>query len=135
MNNIEYKNGKNFIKKYLSDFPSNEIRILIGGGDGSVLSVIEDLFKEKINLEKCIFGAMPLGTGNDLSNAMGFDSSCEIGIKVEYFQRVLYSYLIASSIKIDIWNLELKVDKNEGKIYDVLSNQKKFNDLFFENFH
>ena len=122
LNNIEYKNGKNFIKKYLSDFPNNEMRIIIGGGDGSVLSIIEDLFKENINLEKCIFGAMPLGTGNDLSNAMGFDSSCEIGIKVEYFQRVLYTYLIASSIKIDIWNLELKVDKNEGKIYDVLSN-------------
>ena len=122
LNEIEYKNGKNFIKKYISDFPSNEMRILIGGGDGSVLSIIEDLFKENINLEKCIFGAMPLGTGNDLSNAMGFDSSCEIGIKVEYFQRVLYTYLIASSIKIDIWNLELKVDKNEGKIFDVITN-------------
>ena len=122
LDKVEYKNGKNFIKKYINDFPSNEMRILIGGGDGSVFSIIEDLFKENINLEKCIFGAMPLGTGNDLSNAMGFDSSCEIGIKVEYFQRVLYTYLIASAIKIDIWNLVLKVDKNEGRIYDVITN-------------
>ena len=122
LDKIDYINGKYFIKKYISDFPSNEIKILIGGGDGSVLSIIEDLFKEKINLEHCIFGAMPLGTGNDLSNSMGFDSTCEIGIKIEYFQRVLYTYLIASKIKIDIWNLELKVDKNEGKIYDIISN-------------
>ena len=99
-----------------------KLKILIGGGDGSVLSTIEDLFNEKINLEKCIFGAIPLGTGNDLSNAMGFDSTCEIGIKIEYFQRVLYTYLIASTIKIDIWNLKLKVDKNEGRIYDIISN-------------
>ena len=122
LDKIDYINGKYFIKKYISDFPNNELKILIGGGDGTVLSTIEDLFKEKIDLEKCIFGAMPLGTGNDLSNAMGFDSTCEIGIKIEYFQRVLYTYLIASTIKIDIWNLELKVDKNEGKIYDVISN-------------
>ena len=119
---IDYKSGKYFIKKYNNDFPNNEIKILIGGGDGSVLSTIEDLFNEKINLEKCIFGAIPLGTGNDLSNAMGFDSTCEIGIKIEYFQRVLYTYLIASTIKIDIWNLKLKVDKNEGRIYDIISN-------------
>ena len=122
LDEIEYKSGKYFVKKYIEDFPNNDIKILIGGGDGSVLSIIENLFKEKINLEKCIFGAIPLGTGNDLSNAMGFDSTCEIGIKIEYFQRVIYTYLIASEIKIDIWNLKLKVDKNEGKIYDIISN-------------
>ena len=122
LDKIDYINGKYFIKEYIKDFPNNELRILIGGGDGSVLSTIEDLFKENINLEKCIFGAMPLGTGNDLSNAMGFDATCEIGIKIEYFQRVLYTYLIAHVINIDIWNLELKVDKNEGIIYDLISN-------------
>ncbi len=118
----DYQKGKNFIKIYLKDFPEEEMKVLIGGGDGSVLSIIEDLFNEKINIEKCIFGAMPLGTGNDLSNAMGFDSQCEIGIKIEYFQRVLYTYLTASTIKIDIWKLQLKVDKEEGKIFDIISN-------------
>ena len=117
----DYHKGKKFIKNYLNDFPKEELKILIGGGDGSVFSIIEDLYNEKINLEKCIFGAMPLGTGNDLSNAMGFYSKCEIGI-IEYFQRVLYTYLTASNIKIDIWKLELKVDKKEGKIFDVISN-------------
>ena len=114
--------SKKFIKRYNRDFPLNNIRILIGGGDGSVSSCIEDLHNTKINLEKCIFGAIPLGTGNDLSNAMGFDSTCEIGIKVEYFQRVMYTYLIASVINIDVWKLELKVDQKEGKIYDVIKN-------------
>ena len=118
----DYKKGKNFINYYLNDFPEEELKILIGGGDGSVLSVIEDLHKDKIDLKRCIFGAMPLGTGNDLSNAMGFDSQCEIGIKVEYFQRVLYTYLTAGIINIDIWELQLKVDQKEGKIFDVILN-------------
>lgn len=118
----DLQKGKNFIKYYLKDFPKEELKILIGGGDGSVLSIIEDLYNEKLNLEKCIFGAMPLGTGNDLSNAMGFDSKCEIGFKIEYFQRVLYTYLTASTIKIDIWKLRIKLDKKEGKIFDIISN-------------
>ena len=117
----DYKKGKNFIKYYLNDFPEEKIKILIGGGDGSVLSIIEDLYKEKIKLEECIFGAIPLGTGNDLSNAMGFDSTCEI-FKIEYFQRVLYTYLTANTIHIDVWELELKVDQNEGRIFDIISN-------------
>jgi diacylglycerol kinase (ATP) len=117
----DYIKGKQFIKSYINDFTDNNIKILIGGGDGSVLSIIEDLYNDKINLEKCIFGAMPLGTGNDLSNAMGFDSTCQIGL-IEYFQRVLYSYLTSSVVKNDIWKLELKVDKNEGKIFDIIDN-------------
>ena len=68
----EFKKGKMFIKEYLNRYGKNKIRILIGGGDGTVLSVVEDLNEEKINLERCVFGAVPLGTGNDLSNAMGF---------------------------------------------------------------
>jgi hypothetical protein len=33
---------------------------------------VEHLAEEGINLNKCIFGHLPLGTGNDLSNALGF---------------------------------------------------------------
>ena len=35
--------GKKFIKKYLSDFPEFKIKILIAGGDGTVLGIVEDL--------------------------------------------------------------------------------------------
>ena len=59
----DYIKGKQFIKSYINDFTDNNIKILIGGGDGSVLSIIEDLYNDKINLEKCIFGAMPLEQG------------------------------------------------------------------------
>jgi hypothetical protein len=48
--------------------------VLIGGGDGTVLSVIENLNKKGIDERKCIFGHIPLGTGNDLSNTLGFGS-------------------------------------------------------------
>jgi len=116
--------GKSFIKKYLSDFPEFKIKILIAGGDGTVLGIAEELNREKIDLNRCIFGAMPFGTGNDLSNALGFGNACHVG-DINNFQRVLYTYLIAEESKIDIWELGIKMDQTNGTIYDVIKNGEK----------
>ena len=114
----EFKKGKMFIKEYLNRYGKNKIRILIGGGDGTVLSVVEDLNEEKINLERCVFGAVPLGTGNDLSNAMGFGNRVNLNKKISHFHRVLYTYLISEQCKIDVWELTLQVKEN-GLINEV----------------
>ncbi len=116
--------GKQFIKKYLDDFPESKIKILIAGGDGTVLGIVEDLNKLGINLNRCIFGAMPFGTGNDLSHALGFGNECKVG-GIRSFQRVLYTYLIGIPSKIDIWELGVNVDDKNGTIYDVIKNGEK----------
>ena len=113
--------GYNFIKEYLDYFQNNNLKILLGGGDGTVLRIVEDLFKKNINLHKCIFGNIPMGTGNDLSNSMGFGSTVTLNYQIKQLQRVLYTYLIATEIKIDIWELEIKVEDN-GKIIQITQN-------------
>ena len=116
--------GKKFIKKYLSDFPNYKIKILIAGGDGTVLGIVEDLNREGIPLNRCIFGAMPFGTGNDLSHSLGFGNECKVrGIRS--FHRVLYTYLIGTPAKIDIWELSVIVDQNIGTIFDVVKKGEK----------
>jgi len=49
-----------------------EIKIIIGGGDGSVISFVEDMNQHIIQSQKCIFGIIPLGTGNDLSRSLNY---------------------------------------------------------------
>ena len=78
LNKEEVQSGVKFIKKYISSFPNNKIKILIGGGDGSTVRFIEELINEEINLSKCIFGIIPIGTGNDLSNTLGFGGEVTI---------------------------------------------------------
>jgi diacylglycerol kinase (ATP) len=116
--------GKKFIKKYLSDFPDYKIKILIAGGDGTVLGIVDDLNKEGIELNRCIFGAMPFGTGNDLSHSLGFGNECKVG-GIRSFHRVLYTYLIGTPTKIDIWELSVMVNQNIGTIFDVVKNGEK----------
>ena len=122
--------GYNFIKEYLDYFKNNNLKILLGGGDGTVLRIVEDLFKNNINLHKCIFGNIPMGTGNDLSNSMGFGSTVTLNYQIKQLQRVLYTYLIATEIKIDIWELEVKVEDN-GKIIQITQNGPKI--MYEEN--
>jgi len=69
---IESAQGKRiFLKINKID---ESVKILIAGGDGTVLQVVEELYEKNIPIERCIFGHIPLGTGNDLSNSMGFGS-------------------------------------------------------------
>ena len=109
--------GKNFTKKYLTCFPNNKIKILIAGGDGTVMRIIEDLKKEEIPLSHCIFGILPFGTGNDLSNALGFGNDCNINT-IDNFQNLLLKYYAGILVKVDVWEVEVKLDEEQGNIYD-----------------
>ena len=113
----DLEKAKNFTKKYLSCFPNRKIKILIAGGDGSVVRIIEDLKKEEIPLSQCIFGILPFGTGNDLSNALGFGNDCNIST-IENFHNLLLNYYTSISVKVDVWEVEVKLDEEQGNIYD-----------------
>ena len=52
------------------------IRIVIGGGDGTVMWVVDELIKNNIDFEKCSIGIIPFGTGNDFSVATGWGGKC-----------------------------------------------------------
>lgn len=46
--------------------------VLAGGGDGTVNWLLSELIDAKINFKKIIFGAFPLGTGNDFAKNLGW---------------------------------------------------------------
>ena len=125
LDKADFTKGKKFIKEYLNRYENNKIKILIGGGDGTVLSIVEDLNEDKVNLERCIFGAVPLGTGNDLSNALGFGGSMMFEQDEFFLFDLLFMYEIASESKIDIWNLELKVEDRKGRVCNIEKNKEQ----------
>lgn len=48
------------------------MRVIIGGGDGSIMWGVQEMISAKINFEKCAIGTIPFGTGNDFSRVMGW---------------------------------------------------------------
>ena len=94
-----------------------KIRTLFGGGDGTSLSMIESFVENGIDINFCTFGHVPLGTGNDLSNSLGFSNHIDISnnnLNQLYF--VLNRYYKASYGKIDIWKMDLQLDDIEGQL-------------------
>ena len=114
----ELTQGNNFIKDYLNYFSMNKIRVLIAGGDGTVLSFVSEL-GNLCNLQRIIFGSLPMGTGNDLSNTLNFGYDISIS-NILNLQKLLYSYIIAEIIKIDIWKISVEMNDN-GYIEEINS--------------
>ena len=94
-----------------------KIRTLIGGGDGTVLSMIESFMKHGTDINYCIFGHIPLGTGNDLANTLGFSDHIDISKNnLNDLYNILNKYYKANFGKIDIWKMDLQLDDEEGEI-------------------
>ena len=97
----------------------NEIKIIIAGGDGSVISIIKALMKKDINLTKLVFGVIPFGTGNDLSSALGFGSQLESNLDEDGLRTLTLNFISKSKkTSIDIWDLKLVLDDSEGEIIE-----------------
>ena len=75
LDRTNYLEGVSLLRQYQLQcltIPKSHPRVIIGGGDGTVLSIIEDFLTQGINVQNCLFGVLPLGTGNDLSCSLGW---------------------------------------------------------------
>lgn len=51
---------------------ARKFRVIVCGGDGSVMWVIDEMLRYDINQERCPIGILPFGTGNDFSRVLGW---------------------------------------------------------------
>ena len=68
-----FKRLKQKTEKFSVD--KENLRVIIGGGDGTVMWVLQEMIDHKIRTELCSFGIVPFGTGNDFSRVLGWGGS------------------------------------------------------------
>ena len=56
----------------VTNLGKSQVRVVVGGGDGTVLWVVEEMLKAGIDFNKCALGVIPFGTGNDFSRVLGW---------------------------------------------------------------
>ena len=54
------------------DSEKKHFRVIVCGGDGTVMWVVEEMINYKIDQNKCPIGILPFGTGNDFSRVLGW---------------------------------------------------------------
>jgi diacylglycerol kinase (ATP) len=64
--------GVDYVKEH---YRTSDMRVVICGGDGTVLWVIQEITDANIDTNYVTFGIIPIGTGNDFSRTLGWGSS------------------------------------------------------------
>ena len=52
-----------------------DVVVVVCGGDGTILWVVEEVLKTGVPVERVRFGVIPIGTGNDFSRSLGWGGS------------------------------------------------------------
>lgn len=87
--------------------PAGSVRVLVCGGDGTVGWVLDAVDEMKIKGQEQYVPhvtILPLGTGNDLSNSLGWGAGYAGEIPVE---QVLRNIMEAEAVKLDRWKVQV----------------------------
>ena len=103
------------------------VKIIICGEDYTIYKFISQLNNNSnINLNKIIFGVLPIGHSNDISRQLGFGDYYEITTDMLKLKNVIKEINESCTTLIDIWDIKLTCDSKEGGIIYNENNKKSF---------
>jgi diacylglycerol kinase (ATP) len=97
------------------------VRVMVGGGDGTVVWVIQDMVKHAIDIDKCPVGIIPFGTGNDFSRVLGWGGGVSATLmesNMRILKAMIAQWVEATVENFDVWEVTIEV-KPEGSIQKV----------------
>jgi len=122
--------AKEYIKtsihsKFNTDLDSNKVIkiskygqkviIVICGGDGSFMNIVQEFKEDAIDIDKLVFTQFPFGTANDIPNSFGWGRKPPKQMLTNLF-RVCKEVIEAKEVYFDIWEIIFKVNESEGDI-------------------
>lgn len=119
----EKKNGYNYIqflmKSHAEKSVAEKILVVSAGGDGTFMGVLEDLIEVGIDVcdPRIFFSVIPFGTGNDLSQVLGWGRfvpvrEIETSERLETISRLTMERLQGATANFDVW--EIAIDTFPG---------------------
>jgi len=107
------------------------VRMIVAGGDGSILWAIEEAEKHGIDTRsQILLAVIPLGTGNDFARFTGWGgkapnmSSLTKGT-CQGLRDLVYEWTIAKPRLHDVWKVAIQVDEGNGAILQTGKERKK----------
>lgn len=90
------------------------VKVIICSGDGSVYPFIEKLQKTGIDMNKIIFGVVPIGTTNDISRQFGFGDHVKLSSDMNDLRHLVKKLSESPSTTVDLWEVKLTFDLEGG---------------------
>ena len=108
---------------------ANPVRLIVAGGDGSVMWAMSEVIAHGIDINFVAFGVVPFGTGNDFARSLGWGSSTpsgDIGSNgLRGLKTLISSWLRASVCDFDLWEVSLNVDIANGGYMEQIKSKAK----------
>jgi len=107
------------------------VRMVIAGGDGTILWAIEEAEKHQINTRtQVMLAVMPLGTGNDFSRFLGWGGKAPNMSRLlkngcQGLAELVHRYAAAKPQEHDIWRVVMTVDPDRGTILKTNKDRRK----------
>ena len=88
---------------------TTEVRVLVAGGDGSLIWLLQDLVRFNIPLEKVAVSPLPFGTGNDLAATLGWGRTRSKPLLGDNLTSAVSDWVHAVPESFDVWEIELQL--------------------------
>jgi len=110
---------------------TSPIRMVVAGGDGTILWAIEEAEKHQINTRtQVMLAVIPLGTGNDFSRFAGWGGKAPnmtrlLRSRGQGLSQMVLKWAAAKPQEHDIWKVVMAVDPDRGSILKTSKDRKK----------
>lgn len=100
--------GVNYVHEH---YRNCDMRVIVCGGDGTVLWVVQEIVNAEVDVTKVVFGIIPIGTGNDFARTLGWGSSSVdfSDRNITELRRLVMEWIKADVKSYDIWDFELEL--------------------------
>lgn len=111
----------------IQDLSDDMIRVLVAGGDGTIMWCAAELWAHQIDDSKVAIGVIPYGTGNDFAKAFGwkkYESCKPFDATISTLRSLIRQWSEAAIVPHDLWEVQIDAEDGFCKI-DSKSRRKK----------
>jgi len=95
----------------------DSIRVLVAGGDGTVMWALSELIKSEVDMTRVAVGHIPFGTGNDFARTTGWGHEPPetlVGNSKEYLYADMRRWINADIRNFDMWQVDIQTAPSGG---------------------
>jgi len=119
--------------------PNILTRVIIAGGDGTVMWVLEEAWKHGVPNEKIVLAQVPVGTGNDFARSFGWGGNHKgsvLGRNNKALKKHVQLWCTSNVKQHDLWDVEIKTqDMGSFSFATGVYGKKGLNDALCERYY
>jgi len=108
------------LSKQVEGGDDDSIRVLVGGGDGTVMWALSELIRSEVDMANVAVGHIPFGTANDFARTTGWGHEPPanlVGANMEYLKADMRRWINADISSFDMWQVDIQTSPTGSFVF------------------